>query len=395
MLVRRFKDELTKRERVELTLAFKETDRVVNFDLMHNPGTIEFYAQEKLTRENAPHVVGRAIQNSLDLVRNVIYPDIPRTEVRDDGFVIRYEEWTAWIEKRPFETIKEAKEWIKKNIEEVKDWHPGEQWTFFGKTTAARTETDEKYSYRENFLERQKLIGDTVLYHDESPVGLDTAMDICGIELFIYLYHDDSQLISEWLEALNEHEIKRVHDVADYKLSPVAMPYADLAYKTGLIFSPIFLRKEFFPRLKRLVDAWHLHGIKCVFHSDGNFMEVLDDFVAAGVDGVNSIEPLAGWDLIDVRNDYPKLVLQGNIDCSQLLPFGSEREVKEAAKKAIDDIYPSGGLLLGSSSELTPAVNPRNVVTMIEFSRQYSRRKPFVSCPIDEIELELEYVPFS
>ncbi|MCL5987212.1 MAG: hypothetical protein M1371_11730 [Actinobacteria bacterium] len=389
--MRRFKDEMTKRERVELTFDFKETDRVVNFDLMHNPGTIEFYAQEKLTRENAPRVVGKAIENSLDLVRNIIYPDIPRREVRSDGFTIRYEEWTTWLEDKPFHDVKEAKEWIKRNIAEVRDWHPGEQWTFFGKTTASRLETGEKYNYRENFLNRQRTIGDAVLYHDESPVGLDTAMDICGIELFTYLHNDDPDLISEWLEALNEHEIKRVHDVADYKLSPVAMPYADIAYKTGLIFPPSLLRKEFFPRLKKLVETWHLYGIKCIFHSDGNFMEVLDDFVAAGVDGINPIEPLAGWDLIDVRKKYPRLVLQGNIDCSQLLPFGNEKEVKEAVKKAIDDIYPTGGLILGSSSELTPAVNPQNVVTMIEFARQYSRSNPFKPRSVEEIKLEFEY----
>jgi len=214
-------------------------------------------------------------------------------------------------------------------------------------------------------------------------------MDIAGLQSFIELYDLEPELTSEWLEALCEHEVKRIRDTADPILSPVALPYCDLAYKGGLIFSPQFLRKEFFPRLKRICDAWHEYGIKCIFHSDGNFLQVMDDFLACGIDAIQSIEPLAGWDLIDVRTRYPKLALVGNIDSSQLLPFGSVEDVKKAVKKAIDDIYPSGGYILASSSEILPETKGENGIVMNLFAKEYSRVKPFRPRDIDEIDVRV------
>lgn len=280
---------------------------------------------------------------------------------------------------------------MKRNIEEINDWKPGEQWTYIGKGTVDRGADGKQYNYMDRFIERKKVLGDTVLFHDESPVGLDTAMDLAGLKLFSELCFDESDLVSEWLEALNLHEVKRVKYEMQFsaELSPVALPYCDLAYKNGLIFSPEFLRKEFFPRLKRLCDAWHEFDIKCIFHSDGNYMEVLEDFVEAGVDGINPIEPLAGWDLIDVRKKYKKLILMGNIDSSQLLPYGTINEVKKAVKKAIDNIYPTGGLILASSTELHPAVKAENAILMNLFSKEYSRIKPFRPREFQEIQIDL------
>jgi hypothetical protein len=65
--------------------------------------------------------------------------------------------------------------------------------------------------------------------------------------LFVYGYMEYPELISEWLEALNEAEIKRVHDTADPTLSPVALVFADMAFKNTLLFSPAFYARSFFP----------------------------------------------------------------------------------------------------------------------------------------------------
>ena len=140
---------------------------------------------------------------------------------------------------------------------------------------------------------QEKLGENTVLFPSESPVGLDTAYVRAGLELFSYGYAENPELVSDWLEALNCAEIQRVHEVADAALSPVALVFADQADKNQTLFSPAFLRREFFPRLRKLVEAWHSHGVKVIFHSDGNLWSVLDDFKQAGIDGLNPLEPLS------------------------------------------------------------------------------------------------------
>ena len=91
----------------------------------------------------------------------------------------------------------------------------------------------------------------------------------------------------------------------------------------------------------------------------------MDDLVAAGIDGLNPLETLAGMTVKTVREKYPRLFLAGGIDASQLLAYGSPDEVGTACREAIED---SGGTgyFLGSSTELHASVPVENARTMFE-----------------------------
>ena len=82
----------------------------------------------------------------------------------------------------------------------------------------------------------------------------------------------------------------------------------DIAYKSGLLFSPNFLR------------------------DDGNCWEVMDELVDCGIDGFNPIEVSAGMSVEKLRKRYPNLVLCGRIDASELMVHGTPKEVFEATK---------------------------------------------------------------
>ncbi len=163
---------------------------------------------------------------------------------------------------------------------------------------------------------------------------------------------------------MNCAEIQRVHETADPALSPVALVYSDIAGTDQLMFSPKFLRKEFFPRLVKLVAAWHEHGIKVIYHSDGNLRAVLEDFQKSGIDGINPLEPLSTMYAGDIHKAYPDWILMGGIDVSQLLPLGSETEVREAVRRTIDDAGDTGRLWIGSTTEIHPAAKLENVLAM-------------------------------
>ncbi|MEW5815677.1 MAG: uroporphyrinogen decarboxylase family protein, partial [Spirochaetota bacterium] len=224
--------------------------------------------------------------------------------------------------------------------------------------------------YRNTIMKHKKGIGDTTVIIMESDVGLENARSMAGIELFSYLVEDEPQLASEWLEALNEKEIRRAKAIADLKLVPIMLTHGDIAYKTGLIHPPEWLRKEFIPRLKKLVAIYHNCGVKCLFHSDGNLNEILDDLVMAGIDGLNPVETTANMHIADIRKKFPSLFLAGGIDASRLLTLGTPEEVRETCKKAIDD---TGGLgyLIGSTTELLPMVKVENLLSMIEVAHNY------------------------
>ena len=356
------RDTMTARGRIEATLRGELPDRVPIFDLIQHLPLIEYVTGEKITPQNGLDLLCKTIGERLDITRGISAPADDRLVVNDDGFVYKQEWWTTWLVDRPFRDTAGLLDYIPRNIEELRNRRPGDMWTFAGRSNVWGASTK---SPREQYLELQEKVGEnTVLFPFESPVGLDTAWIRAGCDLFCYAYAENPQLVSDWLEALNWSEIQRVHEAADATLSPVALVFADLADKHQPIFSPRFLRQEFFPRLKRLVDVWHAHGVKVVFHSDGNLWPVLDDFQAAGVDGINPLEPLSNMYAGGVRKAYPDWILMGGVDVSELLPFGTEAEVRAAVSRTMREAGRHGRLWLGSSTEIHPAANMRNVLAM-------------------------------
>jgi hypothetical protein len=348
---------LSKRERVIRTINFQETDKIPIYDIINNDKIREYFSRQKIEPGNAWELEYTALRKTVDMTRMINIPNFTLGRYTDkDGFVYYRDKYTEWIEKRPFEDVNGLKDWIKKNISYKKKW-----------------QADDSYieQYRKNILNHKKGIGDETVIVVESNVGLDYAYNMAGIELFSYLMVDEPAIISEWLEVLNQAEIRRAKAIADPELVPVMLTYSDLAYKTGLIFPPDFLRREFFPRLKKLNNTYQNVGVKCLFHSDGDLNSILDDLIAADIDGINPMETLAGMDIKKVRGKYGhKIFITGGIDVSQLMTYGTPEEVECTCKQAIIDTD-GVGYFLGSTTELHNNVKTENILAMIKVASNF------------------------
>ena len=139
---------------------------------------------------------------------------------------------------------------------------------------------------------------------------------------------------------------------------------------TGLLYSPDFFRKEVIPREKKKIDAWKKHGYYVMAFLDGYKWPILDDFIALGVDEIHPCEPYCQMDVRTFRQRYPQMVISQPIDCTQLLSFGTEVEVKQAVTKAIEDAD-KRKIIIGSTSEIHPEVKVKNAIAMYETARNY------------------------
>lgn len=350
---------MTKRERVLRTIRFQETDRIPLYDLVDNNAMREHFGGGKITEANAWQYEFAAIRGALDITRGIMIPNFQpgKRTADEDGFVYMSDEYTTWLVQRPFEDVEGLKRWVEKDIDRASQWQP-----------------DAAYvqAYHAFLTRCREGIGDDTVIVVESDVGLDQAKHKAGLELFSYFMAEEPELLSDWLEVLNQAEIRRAKAIADPDLVPVMLTYTDIAYKSGPIFSPAFYRREFFPRLKKLNNTYQNAGVKCLFHSDGNLMPVMDDLMAADIDGLNPIETMAGMSVGEVRKRWPKLFLTGGIDVSQLMAFGSPEEVRQACEQAIQE---SGGVgyFLGSTTELHPAVKLENILAMVETAHAYKQ----------------------
>ncbi|MCK5094783.1 MAG: hypothetical protein KAR18_08665, partial [Spirochaetes bacterium] len=343
-------------------------DRVpIGDGLFQHWGFIDHYYKTKKKEKWTLEEICRGVGNSgVDYAFDLTPSLEPHKEERL-GLTYQVTEWTEVIVDRPFRTVEEAIPWVKEIIMEVKKSDPDVMWSFAGNTGMWGLGQGD---YAADFLLEQGWLGDTVLMHTGSPAHLDTCYMMLGMDIFSYMLVDDRGLLVEWFDALCRHEKRRISRCADYELSPLACIYCDIASKQGLMFSPGFLREEYFPRLKMLIDEWHNHGIKAIYHSEGEITPVLQDIVDAGADGINPLEP----DILDIkkiREDFPDLIFWGGIDNNELLCRGSVEEVEQAVKNLIMDAGGSGRLLLGSSGQIHPANRLENVLAMFEFGRKY------------------------
>jgi len=338
---------MTSFERCILTLNFEATDRVPMFDKILNDDVLAHFAGEAATPENALRVIPKATSRAVDSTRLAVsLPEHPRIE-RRNGYLVRVERWTEWFLERPVNSVEDFVAFIRREIEALSDWTPEKQ-------TALNAQIEEHNAWQARF-------GDLALMGNLMRKTGVTMYSFVGWKPYAYAMADHPDLLSAYFEAVTNASVR---DILNYRSldAPAYFLCEDIACTRTQLFSPPFLRREFFPRLERIVDAYHRRGAKLIFHSDGNLNEILPDLVAAGIDGLHPVDTGAGMSVEETRKRFPGLVLIGGIDCMHLLPHGTPEQVRQACLQAIRVASP--GYFLASTSEIHQGIPLDNFLAM-------------------------------
>ncbi len=194
---------------------------------------------------------------------------------------------------------------------------------------------------------------------------------LSGLERFLLMLIDEAELVRKVVDMVVEVHIALARRAVRAGADIVTLG-DDYAYGTGPMMSPSTFRDFFLPGIKRVVQAVHEEGALCFKHCDGNIWELIDFFVAAGFDGINPLEPIAGMDLGEVKRRYgDKVCLLGNVDCGYILSQAPIEEVVADVKRCLRDGAPGGGFVLMSSNSLHSSVRPENYRAMVETARRY------------------------
>jgi hypothetical protein len=329
-------------ERIQAAINFEESDRVPIWDYLDNRAVVDHFACEGDDYHTA---MVRVYHNlGIDLCRGYgsAFTDEQEDEESSSEMVMhKISGRTSWKVRYEIESIEALKayepepvsvEWIR------------EHWV-------------------SNIRSQQGRFAPHTFYVPGHGCGFHAAYGLMGQELFCYAIYDARREIDRIMEVLSETAVRIATVAAEEKLAPLFFIGDDIAYKGTLMFSPQFLRETFIPMLKRMIVPLKDAGITVIYHSDGYLMEIMDDLLAAGVDGLNPIEPLAGMDLGVLKQRYGKyLILVGGIDCSQLLPLGTPGQIQKVVTEAMRIAAPGGGFFIGSSSEIVPATPLENIL---------------------------------
>jgi len=156
-----------------------------------------------------------------------------------------------------------------------------------------------------------------------------------GLGLLIKLIRKNKSKIKHYIELRTKKLITaaRLNAETDFDVFFIC---DDTALKNTTMINPKYHRELIIPAYKQAVQILKKAGKYVCFHSDGFTEPYFEGLIEAGFSGVESLEPMAGMNLKHLKEVYgDKLCLIGNIDASQLLPYGTKDEVVNAVKKCI------------------------------------------------------------
>jgi len=366
-------DQISKRERIERTLNHRPIDRAAILEqLSYNPDVISAFRAKPVEGFNySLDDICEVIRKTTDLIMPPVAPKGTGRFANIDGFVFQNDNWNSWHISRPFNDETGAKDWLQKRTERIKTVKCDPGYAMVPGIDSSRCTTEISTDmlrqwYRDYMLSLQQKIGDTVILN-YSQTGFCSVFDSMGIEIFTYFYINYPEIMQGFMEVSTEMEIRRVHAIADPELSPVILIPEDFSHKGGPIFGPDVLEPFHFPYLKRLTEAWHEHGIKVLYHSDGNYKPALPQLMDCGVDGFYCLEINSGMDVVKLKKQYPAHVWAGGVDGVELMERGTpEMVTAEVIRHIIEtEVLNTGGMIVASSSEINPPVKTENFIAMV------------------------------
>lgn len=151
----------------------------------------------------------------------------------------------------------------------------------------------------------------------------------------------------------------------------------DIADNKTTFLRPEQMREVVLPYLGEAVDHVKSAGAIPFIHTDGNVMAILDEWIDLGAACYQSVDPMAGMDIAEVKRRCDgKLALMGNVQCS-LLQDGPEEAIRESARYCLDNAAPGGGYVFGSSNTIFPGMPLENYETMLdEYQRWCEKAQP-------------------
>jgi uroporphyrinogen-III decarboxylase len=139
------------------------------------------------------------------------------------------------------------------------------------------------------------------------------------------------------------------------------------------LISPDAYRTFIVPEVREVARRVHQAGLWAVNASDGNLWSVIGDFLfGCEVDGYLEIDLHAGMDLQRLKSAYgDRITFFGNLDCGNVLSFGTPEEVRRHVVECLEAGAGRGGHILCASNAITASVPRANYLALLAAYRSF------------------------
>jgi len=194
---------------------------------------------------------------------------------------------------------------------------------------------------------------------------------LLGYEGLAFMLHDDRPLLEETTRRWGEVMERLYRQVLTHPVVSGIFHADDFGHKTSTVLAPQAIRELFIPWLKRYAQLAHDQGKLFWFHSCGNVLALMDDFIEdVEIDAFHSFQ-----DVIMPVNEFKeryghRIATLGGVDVDKLARL-DEASLRRYVRQILSQCMPRGGYALGSGNSVTNYVPVRNYLVMLEEAQRW------------------------
>ena len=184
---------------------------------------------------------------------------------------------------------------------------------------------------------------------------------------------DHPERLHEEAERICQAALENIDKLIDAGADFIFLPN-DVAFNQGPFISPAQFAEFVTPYLARQVQRVKDRGAIAVFHSDGMLMPILDQILDCTPHAMQSIDPMAGMDIAEVKKrTYGRMALMGNVQCN-LLQDGPLEAIRASAMYCLEHGTPAGGYIYSTSNTIFPGMPLKHYEYMLEVFHEFNRK---------------------
>jgi len=176
---------------------------------------------------------------------------------------------------------------------------------------------------------------------------------------------------------INLANLKKIHQVVSGRVTAAYLSGTDFGAQNGPFISPKTYRDLFLPFHKQINDWVHQHtSWKTFIHSCGSVWALIEDFIAAGFDILNPVQcSAADMDPHELKKKFGDRMTfwGGGVDTQHTLPFGTPDDVRREVRERIKVFGPGGGFVFNAVHNVQALVPIENVLAVYGTARECGR----------------------
>jgi len=223
-------------------------------------------------------------------------------------------------------------EYVAHPVLDFKTWERDVKWRM-NPTSPERAPNIEYLEHVKNMVAHGAMVGQNVIG------GYMYLRSLVGPEGALYLFYDDPKLIHSMMEAwFNLADSVIAEHQKHVELDELFLA-EDICYNCGPLISPDMMREFLFPYYQQLITNIKARQPKkglpfLQIDTDGDCRPVIPVYQELGANYFSPFEVASGCDVVELRKQYPDLLMRGGID-KRVLAQG-----KEAIDRMVDYIMP-------------------------------------------------------